>query len=386
MANKSRRSLLMSNSDALVTDRVEQQIRKDLAELPATPHSRYKLPQERVIAEKYGVSRTTIRQVIRRLKRDHLVSSVWGKGTFVNPARKTARADVLLICNDPHNGYDMVAIGTLSSLIRQRDLVSNVVVSQDPLADWDHILQSYPDACGVVLIGPYSRENIEVLAGRCELPLVHIGDLYETIRGPAVCDNILNDNVAMAFQGTEYLIKQGHRNIAWLTWEKQHIWEIEAGRGYFEALKVHGIEPDETLIIPSVFRPEITPEARLRLNIALGLQKKEQWLARGKTPTALIHHSGTESWIRDLLHYCFKDFFRDDSIMAITYFEFLRPHFSGFRQAQAVCVKFEDLARQALDLLLRPRTGNERPRRETIEQTYFYRRTHGEWREEDPLA
>ncbi len=384
MATKSKSSsgFLTGDSEMLVADRVERQIRRDLAALPAGT-SNYKLPREGAIAEKYGVSRTTIRQVIGRLKRENLVSSVWGKGTFVTPPRPKTKTDVLLLCDNPQDQYNTMAVGTLSALIRQRDYISTVVVSNDPLSEWDKIHQTHPDACGAVLIGTFlPRKDLVHLKEQCRLPLVHVGDLAEEIRGPAICDNVINDNAAMAYRATEYLIKQGHRNIAWLTWEKPHVWDLEVRRGYTEALKIYGIEPDENLIIPSVSRPpEITQEERLRANIALGLRMKESWLARGKTPTALIHNSGVESWIRDLLHYCFKDFFQYNSIVAMTYYEILRMNYIGFREATAVCVKFEELARRALDLLLRPRSDKEQPRREILEQTHFYRRIHGDWQE-----
>jgi DNA-binding LacI/PurR family transcriptional regulator len=386
MATKTTKAsnLLTSDSDMLEVDRVEQQIRKDLAALPVGI-SNHKLPRERILAERYGVCRTTLRQVIGRLKRDNLISSVWGKGTFVTPSRPKTKTDVLLLCNDAQNQYNTMTIGTLSALIRQRDHISTVVVSKDPLSEWNKILQTHPNACGVVLIGPFvPRKDLARLKEQCRLPLVHVGDLAEEIRGPAICNNVINDNAAMAYRATEYLIKHGHRNIAWLTWEKPKVWDLEIRRGYTEVLKMHGIEPDENLIIPSTYRPPgMTQEELWRADIALGLRMKESWLARGKTPTALIHSCGVEAWIRDLLHYCFKDFFQYDSIVAMTYYEILRMNFIGFREATAVCVKFEELARRALDLLLRPQSDKEQPRRETLEQTHFYRRIHGDWQESE---
>ncbi len=386
MAAKTTKSsnVLTLDSDMLEVDRVERQIRKDLAALPVGT-SNHKLPRERILAEKYGVCRTTFRQVINRLKRDNIISSVWGKGTFVTPPRSKTKTDVLLLCNDAQNQYNTMAIGSLSALIRQRDHISTVVVSDDPLSEWDKIHQTHPDACGAVLIGPFVlRKDLVRLKELCRLPLVHVGDLAEEIRGPAICDNVINDNAAMAYRAMEYLIKQGHRNIAWLTWEQSYVWDHEIRRGYTEALKMHGIEPDENLIIPSTFRPPgMTREELWRADIALGLKKKESWLARGKTPTALIHSCGVEAWIRDLLHYCFKDFFQYNSIVTMTYDEILRQNYIGFREATAVCVNFEELARRALDLLLRPRSDIEQPCREILERTHFYRRIHGNWQESE---
>lgn len=45
-----------------------------------------RLPNERVLAEQYGVSRVTIRRALARLRTEHLIQSVQGAGTFVAPA------------------------------------------------------------------------------------------------------------------------------------------------------------------------------------------------------------------------------------------------------------------------------------------------------------
>lgn len=48
------------------------------------PVGNQKLPSEAVIAEKYGVSRVTIRRVMDDLEQEGLVIRIHGKGTFVN--------------------------------------------------------------------------------------------------------------------------------------------------------------------------------------------------------------------------------------------------------------------------------------------------------------
>lgn len=44
-----------------------------------------RLPNERVLAEQYGVSRVTVRRALARLRHERLVQSVQGAGTFVTP-------------------------------------------------------------------------------------------------------------------------------------------------------------------------------------------------------------------------------------------------------------------------------------------------------------
>lgn len=44
-----------------------------------------RLPNERLLAEQYGVSRVTVRRALARLRDEHLIQSVQGAGTFVTP-------------------------------------------------------------------------------------------------------------------------------------------------------------------------------------------------------------------------------------------------------------------------------------------------------------
>jgi DNA-binding LacI/PurR family transcriptional regulator len=366
--------------DFLAVDRVERELRGQINRYRDVPNAM--LPQQHVLARKLGVSRKTIRAAMERLKREKLICSSRGKGTFVVPAKKT-KTNVILICTEPRNSYDMMAVGTLSTLLKGQGLLSSVAISKDPFSDWEKIDQKGRDIRGIVLIGPYPRKDIEALARRCPYPLVHIGDLYEEIRGPAICDNVINDNVAMAYRATEYLIRQGHRRIAWLTWENPTVWSNEIERGYREALKINGIGWDERLVVTiPAHLPGITTEEEHRIQFGRVQKKVDAWAAEGDGPTGLIHSAGMESWIQDLLRFGFRDLFRDDSIVGMVYREYLPLSYSGFRDATAMCVKYEDLARRALDLLVRARSENEPPRREIIEQTYLFRRKDGVWKEE----
>lgn len=57
-----------------------------LAEISAM-HSDQALPQERELAERFNVSRTTVRQALRSLSEDGLIYSIRGLGTFVAGGR-----------------------------------------------------------------------------------------------------------------------------------------------------------------------------------------------------------------------------------------------------------------------------------------------------------
>ncbi len=112
----------------------------------------------------------------------------------------------------------------------------------------------------------------------------------------------------------------------------------------------------------------------------------DDWFARGDAPTGLVHSASYEVQIRDLLHTRFHDHFAPEAVVAMLYDESLQTGYAGFSDAAAVVVKFETIARRAIELLFRPRTGDEIPTRETQEAAYFRYRRDGVWLTPTPAA
>ena len=71
--------------------RLAELLRPELAELE--PHE--PIPGERSLAERFGVSRVTIRQALSLLLEDGLIYTVHGAGSFVAPARVTKQMKLL---------------------------------------------------------------------------------------------------------------------------------------------------------------------------------------------------------------------------------------------------------------------------------------------------
>lgn len=64
---------------------------------------------------------------------------------------------------------------------------------------------------------------------------------------------IVTDNYRAAFELTEYLIQQGHRDIAHITGIKHHQDAVRRFKGYTEALQQAGIEPNPNLVFEGNF-------------------------------------------------------------------------------------------------------------------------------------
>jgi DNA-binding transcriptional regulator YhcF (GntR family) len=362
--------------ELLVVDRVEHELRRQITRLQGIPGAM--LPRQEVLVEKCGVSRRSVREALGRLEREKLIRSIRGKGTFVTLPVKTNH-DVFLVTSESYHPFEQMFSRVFSVLLRKQGLNPNLIMAANPVADWEKQTSTKIGAKGGLLLGAsFSPETIEKLLQKSEFPLVVIGDLSEKHHGRIVCNSVIPDNQALGYQATEYLIRQGHRRIAMVGWSMNFVWNREVCRGYREALEANGITPDPAWVVdlPSEYSGEVSPQTMRTPQAQI-----DAWSEGPNPPTALIHNGDSETRMHDILHMNFHGRFADDAVVPITYFELLPTSFSGIRDAVAFVVKFEDLAKRAIELLLRPQPEAP-PVREIQARVYRCRRHHGVWREE----
>lgn len=129
------------------------------------------------------------------------------------------------------------------------------------------------DVEGVILPPPLSEAQ-PILA-----ELAAIGMPLVTVAMGAPREDSLNvriDDVAAAGEMTRYLLDLGHRNIGFIKGHPNHIASHDRFRGFSDALREYGLDPDEAAVEQGYF------------SYRSGLAASERLLARPIPPTAIF--------------------------------------------------------------------------------------------------
>ncbi len=148
-----------------------------------------RLPSERELCERFGVSRMTARQALKELERDGLVFSRVGKGTFVNEPKIEQQ-----LRNLTGFSNDMLSLGTRPSSVV---LSARIIQADAHLAEMLKIMQG----ADVVELSRLRLSN--------DLPLC-----IETAHIPHyICPNILKNNFATESLYNVFQRDYGHRLV-----------------------------------------------------------------------------------------------------------------------------------------------------------------------------
>jgi DNA-binding LacI/PurR family transcriptional regulator len=363
-------------TDLLLVDRVEKDLKREIGLRRGKGAGR--LPHLHELAAKYRVGLNTVRSAMDRLRDQKLIRSVRGKGSFILPSRRVGR-EIHLIASST-NLYITMCISVLLKVLKDQDLKPNLVISADPMTDWETIRENSPEGRGIILLSAYQRTCVERLVQTSGLPVVQIADLDETYFGPAICDTVVMDIRASAYLATETLIRQGHRKIGLVGWEFEKVWNQELHRGYVQALKANGIEPTGEWTI-DLERDPGNPENPAMISPQVQA-KIDRWFKGKNAPTALVLSGSPEARNKDILHLNFHDRFSQSATICVTFREMLPLAHPGLHDTAAVVVRYEDLARRALELLRQREERQTLPVRETQARSFLCVRRDGIWKSE----
>lgn len=251
----------------------------------------YRLDQpfvtEREICDRFGVSRATAVRALSDLVHTGVLMRQRGRGTFVvppvaSPTRRSTDSQAHLIGCIFHHLHGQHPVEILRGIQRvcRNANYHLLLFDSEGSAHVEALNVERARAVGVQGLIIYPTDGFanvaafESLAGD-NLPFVLIDRYYPTLPTNAV----VPDNLDLGFRLTDYLIQQGHTQIAVL-WEEVQCTSVhDRLAGYKQALSHHGlpIDPDLSALRPYPTLPIEQRRARL-----------SQWLERPVPPTAYI--------------------------------------------------------------------------------------------------
>lgn len=207
------------------------------------------LPAEMKMVEQCGVSRITIQKALKMLVDEGLIERISGKGTFVKQTsvvKKDQKTFALILpINNPEmtllldgaqkqaesNGYDIKIYFTDKRVEYEPEVIASAIKN---------------GASGVIIYPYSSRRNVQYYRSAYrKIPLVFIDKRVNGV----VVDTVMSNNFEGAYEAANYLIRCGHKHIAYMDYDSEDISLMDRKNGYLQALTDNGIEKNEKLII-----------------------------------------------------------------------------------------------------------------------------------------
>ncbi len=214
------------------------------------------------LVKRSGLSRKTVREALSSVQREGWIERRQGTGSFIGP-----RASMALppLQQETSNRKSLIRLAVLgfwmsgdtadwysSGVLRGLEEASaNCGVSIELIGDHhqkvgplhQRLMQSSPD---LLLVMPSTMQHAYAIAEARHLgiPCAVTGTRLQDLELPSAAEDN-HQGMALAVQ---HLYDLGHRRIALLQREESTPFTFERRRGYLDALKTCGIEPDERLI------------------------------------------------------------------------------------------------------------------------------------------
>lgn len=211
-----------------------------------------KIPTEEELVQLTGLARATVRQAIQNLTNMGYLIRKKGLGTFVTIPQINPDKQIIigLIVPDIRSGYaPELARGAEDEAARSKH--SLILCSSDDLyikADFHANRLIENSVSGVIFVPTSSSDNKNrLIIQKFQEKNIHVVLADRTIPNLEI-DHVTSDNFEGAYNLTNYLIKKGHKKIAFIY---SNIYSTEKLRfnGFKKAIEDNGIQFDPTVVV-----------------------------------------------------------------------------------------------------------------------------------------
>jgi len=213
-----------------------------------------KIPSENELADRYKVSRHTIRKALALLVNDGYVEAIHGKGTFCSERMRHTKSShniavVTTYISDYIFPWLIQGIDHVLSEHGYSIILKNTGNSRQKEARYLEELLA-KDIAGLIIEPSKSQllcmhGNLYELLDKYEIPYIFIQGIYERMLDKP---HILMNDCQGGYLVTKYLLDLGHRNITGI-FKADDYQGKERHKGYVRALQEKGIAYDPDMVI-----------------------------------------------------------------------------------------------------------------------------------------
>jgi len=208
------------------------------------------LPPERSLAREFGTTRTTLGVALSALAEDHLVLRVHGRGTqIVSPLRQTGKPLIGVVDSyyvSATSGLRQSALTTLHGVLDTLAALQWPIQLKSSGSPAHEVRLEDLSECGAVILIDVRSTYASLIEQLCKQGIVWVGAKAELeIEGSYT----YIDHREPPRQSVRTFVQLGHRRIAFIGRDPQHLLYGKAREGYLNGLAENSLPVDPSLIV-----------------------------------------------------------------------------------------------------------------------------------------
>ena len=212
------------------------------------------IPTERKLAEELEISRYTVRKAIKNLVKKGYLYTVQGSGTFVfedqNQKVKDSDKFIGVSLSFSDRELDSKILSGIEEKLNELDYSMLYMNSKNNYKKEAQNIQKMKSSnvAGLIIMPAENEEGNKMISELKEenFPFVLVDRKLKNCE----TDCVISDNIKGGYEGTEYLIKLGHKKIAFVKKEFSKTSTIKDRiKGYKSAIEDYDLDYDPSLIL-----------------------------------------------------------------------------------------------------------------------------------------